>query len=108
MCVHASGWQATAADPPPPLPSPLPSAALAQEVVPSLIPGLVLGGLALLGFLLFVCWACISCCCACLGCCCKRCRKAPPPRDDVAATQQFISSGAQVGGTTECYVLVLG
>ena len=72
---------------------------LPQEVIPSTIPGIVLGVLSLVGFLLFLGWMCASCCCACWAPCCKCCRRpAPPAADDVAATQQFIASGGQVSG----------
>lgn len=32
-----------------------------NDVVPSIIPGLVLGGLALIGFLMFVAWVRVQC-----------------------------------------------
>lgn len=77
-----------------------------QEVIPSTIPGIVLGVLSLVGFILFLGWMCASCCCACWAPCCKCCRRpAAPAADDMAATQQFIASDGQVRGLMRCTLL---
>ncbi|KAI7837809.1 hypothetical protein COHA_008437 [Chlorella ohadii] len=76
-----------------------------DQVIPSTIPGIVLGVLCLVGFLAFLCWMLASCCCACWAPCCKCCRRpAPPAADDVAATQQFIASGGQAPAASSMYV----
>ncbi|PSC74601.1 zinc metalloprotease [Micractinium conductrix] len=65
-----------------------------EEVVPSLIPGIVFGLLALVGFLTFTIWMwvgfCITCCkcCTCCQCCFWAPRKAP--KDAAEAREQFI------------------
>lgn len=61
-----------------------------QKVVPSLIPGIVLGCLALLGFFTFLVWMFIGCC-RCLLCC--KCFRSES-KDDAAARDQFIRGGA--------------
>lgn len=71
-----------------------------DKVVPSLIPGIVLGCLALLGFFIFLVWMFIGCC-RCLLCC--KCFR-PDPKDDAGARDQFIAGGrsgpaAQYGPT---------
>ncbi|KAL4436918.1 hypothetical protein ABPG75_004057 [Micractinium tetrahymenae] len=72
-----------------------------DKVVPSLIPGIVFGCLALLGFFLFLVWMFIGCC-RCLLCC--KCFRSGPKGDDAGATDQFIRGGrsgpaAQYGPT---------
>lgn len=58
-----------------------------DEVVPSIIPGLVVGALALLGFFFFLAWLCVGCCCAC---CCGRKKRKAAAAADAAAAQQFM------------------
>lgn len=67
----------------------LPAPGPPQKVVPSLIPGIVLGCLALLGFFIFLVWMFIGCC-RCLLCC--KCFR-PDPKDDAGARDQFIAGG---------------
>ena len=63
-----------------------------DNLVPSLIPGLVFGALALLGFLIFLVWLLIGCCVSCCRCCAggKQGQKQQGPGDGAAA-QQFIA-----------------
>jgi hypothetical protein len=73
--------------------------------VPSLIPGLVVGALALLGFIFFVIWLLVGCCAACC-CCCRGARRRQALAEAAAAngaTQQFIPS--QVGAPLRCAAL---
>ncbi|KAL4430591.1 hypothetical protein ABPG77_005831 [Micractinium sp. CCAP 211/92] len=70
-----------------------------DKVVPSLIPGIVLGCLALLGFFTFLVWMFIGCC-RCLLCC--KCFRSES-KDDAAARDQFIRGGA--GGPAAQYGL---
>ena len=81
-----------------------PPSAQPQQIVPSTIPGIVLGCIGLLGFLVYLTWVFASCCCACwaapccrrgCGCCRRRKGQAPLEAD---ATQQFISAAEAVGG----------
>lgn len=67
-----------------------------QKVIPSTIPGIVLGVLSLVGFLAFFIWMIASCCCMCWAPCCKCCRRPAAKADDVAATEQFIASDGEV------------
>jgi hypothetical protein len=77
-----------------------------DQVLPSTIPGIVLGIIGLVGFLVYLTWVFASCCCACCampccrrGCgCCRRRRgaagKAPLEPE---STQQFITAAEAVG-----------
>lgn len=93
-----------------PLPT-LPSPFAPQQVVPSTIPGIVLGIIALVGFLIYLVWVFASCCCACCAapccrraCCCGRRRSGAGGKASLEpeTTQQFITAaeavGSKVGG----------
>lgn len=84
--------------------APSPPSSPPQQLVPSTIPGIVLGCIGLLGFLVYVIWVFASCCCACWatpccrrGCGCGRRRRGQPPMEPYA-TQQFITAAEAVGG----------
>lgn len=77
-----------------------------DQVLPSTIPGIVLGIIGLIGFFVYLIWVFASCCCACCAapccrraCCCGRrgcgARGKAPPEPE--STQQFITAAEAVG-----------
>ncbi|KAI7835642.1 hypothetical protein COHA_010473 [Chlorella ohadii] len=77
-----------------------------DQVVPSTIPGIVLGIIALVGFLIYLVWVFASCCCACCAapccrraCCCGRRRSGAGCKASLEpeTTQQFITAAEAVG-----------
>ena len=86
-----------------------------DEIVPTLIPGLVFGALALLGFVVFLIWLLVGCCVSCCRCCAggkKKGQKQQGPGDDGASAQQFIAqptgqvrAAPASGRLTGCWLL---
>jgi hypothetical protein len=58
---------------------------ISQEIIPSTIPGIVLGALSLLGFIFFIIWMLVQYCACCAKCCCRGDRD-----EDPETTTQFI------------------
>lgn len=59
-----------------------------QQLVPTMIPGLVFGGLALIAFALFLLWGVYACCTAC----CRRCRAKQGARTAAGAEVQHVTN----------------
>jgi hypothetical protein len=89
-----------------------------DHLVPSLIPGLVFGALALLGFVVFLVWLLVGCCVSCCRCCAggkKKGQKQQGPGGNAAAQQFLAQPTGQVrllrrvaGGCCGCWLLHLG
>lgn len=74
-----------------------------KEIIPSTIPGIVLGALSLLGFIFFIIWMLVQYCACCASCCCRANRNEDPETTTQFIKEQQRSSFGAPPGTQQSF-----